>query len=378
LDSVWPDGAFSVRLNAFVAVHLWQWSDVARMPFQALSMAAAAFAALPVTAFAAFPEPLAAHADQPGSHLRAEDHRVASVAYRLAIGGASFCTAPFPITGLLLHYLPEYDQAAQTAFIRDFGLDRGPGVLSVVAGSPAAHSGLRAGDVLLAIDGSTFPSQVAMTAERDRRRWRPMVERTEALIEDRLREGPVRLTVLREGGVFDITLSSRPGCAMRVRLARSRQNNAFADGRNVIMTTALLDFLESDDELAVVLAHELSHNLLGHRQQLREQRVPHGLLRGFGKNAARVRAAEEAADRLSVGLLWAAGYDLAAAPLLWRRYQARFGGQGLFRTHPGLAARERQWNETIIELRATEGEAPSSGRHIDLANPKDVTGGKER
>jgi hypothetical protein len=352
---------------------------VARMRFQALSMAVVAFTALPVAAFAAAPvSSSASRENQPGSHLRAEDHRVASVAYRLAIGGASFCSDPFPITGLLLHYLPQYDQPAQTALIRDSGLDRGPGVLSVVAGSPAAESGLRAGDVLLAIDGSTFPSQVGTAAERDRRGWRSMVERTEALIEGRLREGPARLTILREGATFDLTLSSRPGCAMRVRLARSRQNNAFADGRNVIMTTALLDFVESDDELAVVLAHELAHNLLGHRQQLREQRVPHGLLRGFGKNAARVRAAEEAADRLSVGLLWAAGYNLAAAPLLWRRYQARFGGQGLFRTHPGLAARERQWNEAIIELNVAGGEGLSAGRQIDLANPTDAAGGKER
>lgn len=325
---------------------------------RACFIAAAALAALPASGFAAPSQSSSAVVtDAPGSFLRAEDHRVAEVAYRLALGGACFCPDPYPLAGLLLHHLPEYGPAARADFIRDFALDRGPGVLSVAPGSPAAESGLRAGDVLLAVDGSAFPSPAAMAAESDRRRWRPLVERSEALLEDRLREGPVRLTVLRDGASFDLALSARPGCAMRVRLARSRQNNAFADGRYVIMTTSLLDFVANDDELAVILAHELSHNLLGHRQQLREQRVPHGLLRGFGKNAARVRAAEEAADRLSVRLLWAAGYDLAAAPPLWRRYQARFGGQGLFRTHPGLAARERQWHEAIAEL----GVPPTSG-----------------
>ncbi len=37
--------------------------------------------------------------------------------------------------------------------IRDFRLDRGLGVLSVVAGSPAAQAGLIAGDVILSVNG---------------------------------------------------------------------------------------------------------------------------------------------------------------------------------------------------------------------------------
>jgi hypothetical protein len=285
------------------------------------------------------------------SYLRADDHRVAAVAYQIAIAAGRLCSDSFPVTGLLLHHLPEYDRSDRADYVRAYGLDRGPGVLSVVEGSPAAAAGLRAGDVLLAVNGTTFPSPAAMARERDRRRWRAMAERSEALLEDQLQQGPAALAVLRGGETLRLTLGSRPGCPMRVRLARSAQNNAFSDGRYVIMTSSLLDFLESDDELAAVLAHELAHNLLGHKQQLREQRVPHGLLRGFGKNAGRVRATEEEADRLSARLLWAAGYDLSAPVTLWRRYEARFGGPQLFRTHPGAAARERQWNEAVAALR---------------------------
>ncbi|MFN3946371.1 MAG: M48 family metalloprotease [Allosphingosinicella sp.] len=298
-----------------------------------------------------FAAPPALAAPQGGSHLRPDDHRVAEVAWRLAVRGAPFCPAPHPLTGLLLHHLPEYAPADRPAFVREHRLDRGPGILSVVADSPAAAAGLRAGDVLLAVNGAAFPSPAAMAAERDRRRWRPMVEASEAQLEAALQAGPARLTVLRGGESFETTLAPRPGCPMRIRLARSPQNNAFADGRYVVMTSALLAFLESDDELAAVLAHELAHNVLGHRQRLADQRVPRGLLRGFGRNGARVRATELEADRLSASLLWAAGYDLDAAPRLWRRYHASFGGgDPLFRTHPGLGTRERLWEEAKVAL----------------------------
>ncbi len=53
-----------------------------------------------------------------------------------------------------------------------YGLDRGPGVLTVLAGSPAAFAGLVAGDVLLAVNGTPFLSPVAIAAEPKRRKWR--------------------------------------------------------------------------------------------------------------------------------------------------------------------------------------------------------------
>lgn len=145
------------------------------------------------------------------------------------------------------------------------------------------------------------------------------------------------------------------GCPARGRLARSNQPNAFADGRYAIMTTKMLDFVAGDDELAVVMAHELAHNILGHPQRLDAQKVPHGILRGFGKNAGRVRVTEEEADRLSLKLLWPAGYDVSAAIPFWRRLYARYDPIPIpkfMRTHPSLGARERMIRQAIDELGA--------------------------
>lgn len=315
----------------------------------------AALASTPAVAQTKSPEVApAALRPAPPSYLREEDHRVAAVAYRLGKAGVRLCPLASPLTGMLLHHLPEYDPQGRKAMIDAHSLQRGPGVLAIVADSPAARAGLRAGDVLIAMNSKLFASPVTMAAEPDRKRWRALVEQSEGELEEQLRSGATRLTVLRDGEKMTISLSAEPGCPTRIRLARSAQVNAFASGRYVIMTTAMLNFIASEDELAVVIAHELAHNILAHPDRLRQQKVPsRGFLRGFGKNASRVRTTEEEADRLGIRLAWAAGYDVSAAIPFWRRFYKRFDGPQLFRTHPSLEAREQLTMATIAELRAS-------------------------
>lgn len=299
---------------------------------------------------AGLPEPTVEAATS--SSLRAEDLRVAAIAYKMAIAGASLCPEPYPVTGLLLHHLPEYDAAGREQMIAGFSLDRGPGVLAVVADSPAARSGLAAGDVLLGVNGHPFPPPRSMAAMRERSDWRKAIAESEMLLESELRKGPATIDLLRGGEELQLPLDSVSGCPARARLARSSQTNAFADGAYVVVTTALLDFVADDDELAVAIGHELAHNVLGHRARLEREGVPDGLLRGIGRNAARVRVTEEEADRLGLALAAAAGFDVDAAIPFWRRYYARFDrAPQLFRTHPGLKAREKLIEEALAERR---------------------------
>ncbi len=294
------------------------------------------------------PAPVAA----PATTLREADLRVATVAYRLGSGGARFCPDRFPLTGLLLHHLPEYDEDGRRAQIALHALDRGPGVLATVADSPAARSGLLAGDVLIAVNGERFADPRAMAAERDDKKRRRMIEASEAQLEVQLRRGPATLRVLRKGLEHEVTLTAATGCPVRARLAHSTQFNAFANGAYVIPTTRLLDFVQNDDELAIILGHELSHNILGHKRRLEDQGVSGGLLRSLGKGASRIKATEEEADRLGLKLAWAAGYDITAAVAFWRRFYAAQGIQlQLFRTHPGLKARQRFVEEAVAELK---------------------------
>ncbi|HEX9932518.1 MAG TPA: M48 family metallopeptidase [Allosphingosinicella sp.] len=292
-------------------------------------------------------------ASAPGSFLRPTDHRIVSMVYRLGLAGRAYCPDLHPLTGLAFHHLAEYAPADRPEAIARYGVDRGPGILSVVEGSPAAQSGLAAGDVLVAAGGTPFPSPTEIAAESDPDRWRPRTVASEVLLEERLRSGPVRLDLLRQGRPLSVTLASIPGCPARGRLARSSQANAFADGRYAIMTTRFLAFFRSDDELAVAMAHELAHNILRHPQQLEAQGVPTGgIMRNLGRNARLVRATEIEADRLSVRLLAAAGYDLDVVIPFWRRLYARPDSiLTIVSAHPGLRTRERIIGEVLAELR---------------------------
>lgn len=327
--------------------------DVLKRPCSVLALVLRAFACL-VAVTAALSGSVyvpAFAATDTKSTLRDEDYRVAAVAYRLAIGGRASCPEPYPVTGLLLHHLPEYDAAGRRVEIARYALDRGPGVLAVVTGSPGERAGLIAGDVLLDVNGRRFPDPRRMATERSRKIWRRQINASESLIEQELRRGAVRLNVLRAGQLLSLNLGSRDGCPARVRLARSTQLNAFANDGYVIITTKMLALMRNDDELAIVIGHELAHIVLRHAQRLEEQDVPKGLLRSVGKNAERVRVTEEEADRLGLRLAWAAGYDVARAADLWRRFYAAQGlDLQLFRTHPSLRAREKALGEVIAEL----------------------------
>lgn len=298
------------------------------------------------------PQSVAETAASSPTFLREADYRVAKIGYRIGLAGRQFCPEPYPLTGMSLHHLAEYGAADRAKAAELYGLDRGPGVLAVVENSPAAHAGLIAGDVLLAVNGRAFPSPVEMARGRDNEEARPSIEASEAMLEAELESGPASLTLLRGEQEVSVRLEAVAGCPARVRLARSSQVNAFANRGYAIMTTALLDFLESDDELAVVLGHEIAHTILRHPAELEALGVPQGgPLRSFGKNASRVRKTEEEADRLGIRLTWAAGYDVTAAIPYWRRYYGKYDRlPQLFRTHPSLGARERLIRDVIAEL----------------------------
>jgi hypothetical protein len=293
------------------------------------------------------PPPTAAEAAA-STTLRRDDLRVALVGYRLALAGTPSCPERYPLTGLLFHHLAEYEPRDRPLMVARYGLDRGPGVLAVLGGTPAARAGLVAGDVLLAVNGRSLPSGASVAAEPKRDKWRRLADEAEGELEAGLRHGPVDLRVLREGRELSLRLGSIPACLGRVRLARSTQVNAFATGRTVVMTLAMLKFLRSDDELAVVLGHELAHNIFHHPAMRGED----GVLASIGIKPSAMWKREETADRFGLRLMAAAGYDLNSAIPFWRRYLRKYDWfPQIFRSHPSLGARERIAAEEIAAIR---------------------------
>src|SRR5687768_14024601 len=90
--------------------------------------------------------------------LRAFDARVATIGHRIAVASLDLCSQIQWRPGVALHALSQYSGRSREAAARDFGLDRGPGVLALAAGGPAERAGLRIDDILLAVDGAALPT----------------------------------------------------------------------------------------------------------------------------------------------------------------------------------------------------------------------------
>jgi hypothetical protein len=76
---------------------------------------------------------------------------------------------------------------------------------------------------------------------------------------------PVMFQVQRadDGRTLGVNLRPVMRCAFGVRVKNDKQINAYADGRALYFTTAIMDLL-TDDELSFVVGHELAHNILEH------------------------------------------------------------------------------------------------------------------
>lgn len=312
------------------------------------SLAVALWAAVSIAVPAAAPASRDEEAAASLEALRQQDLRVATVAFRLATKGVELCRRHDPLAGIVLHDAAQYSAALRPVAIRQFGLGDGPSLSVVVPGSPAALAGLRADDALVAIGGATL-----VDTEGGRRGSYEGVGRATATLGAALGRGVAKLSVRRDGRLIEAEVRPAEGCASEVQVIPSGEFNASADGRYVQLTSAIVGYVASDDELAVVIGHELAHNILGHRATLDAAGVGTGLFSKFGHQAAKIRATEIEADRLGLLLMARAGYDVEAAPAFWRRF-GREHGAGIFAdaTHPGWKKREAMLRATINELRA--------------------------
>ena len=112
-----------------------------------------------------------------------------------------------------------------------------------------------------------------------------------------------------------MTLTVEPvqACNYNLRLTNSTAINAYADGRNLTITTGMMDFAESDSELALIVGHELAHNTMGHiRKSITNFIVSFGGTRY-------TRPFESEADYVGLYYLTRAGYSPQGVEAFWQR-----------------------------------------------------------
>ncbi len=281
--------------------------------------------------------------------LQSLDSRATDIGYRLAVAAADLCGGGEPLAGLALHDASQYDVSVRDTVRQAFGLDaQAMGVLAVARGGPADTGGLRADDIVLAVDGEPLDLPPNTRRATTRRRDVALDHLDRALA-----DGDAIVTVTRRTQTLTLHLKPVPGCASRIEIVPGSGMNAGATGRTVSIDGRLANFVRDDDELAAVIAHEMAHNIRKHRALLDSLGVRGGLLAVVGKNAARIRCTEVEADHVGIYLMARAGFDPSAAIRFWDRFATR-GVPGFLRdpTHPSPADRQVAIARSIAQIEA--------------------------
>lgn len=267
------------------------------------------------------PEDVAAYRE-----LVDQDARLATIGYRLAYANASFCKQTERSPGWVIHDIAQYPDA-ETARAA-FGFDQPVAISVVVPGGPADRAGLRTGDGLVSWFGKPFRwGEISVSGKSYAR----LADVKTAMRETLKLENSITVGVARDEQLSEIMLNPDAVCASDFQIDSARSGkNAGADGYMVSVSIDMARYVPSDDEFGAIVAHELAHNILGHRMRLDDAKVSRGLGRIFGKSKDAILQTEIEADQLSVWLMANAGYDPHAAITFATRCQndgclGRFG-----------------------------------------------------
>jgi Zn-dependent protease with chaperone function len=267
--------------------------------------------------------------------LRSDDLRVAGVAYRLSLANAQLCAnAVAPLRGFVLHSIDQYDSADRQEAARSFALGSHVAVMAVVSSGPAQRSGLQADDQLVSVNGRSLSVAKAVSNTGS---TNEAVAFAQGILAEEMAKGEVKLRISRGAQIHEARFAADIGCASDVELLPGAGVNAWADGKRVVVSDGLIAHCRTDNDLALVIAHELAHNLLRHSERL--SAVSSGHRRLQMRTSSAEQETEEEADRLGVRMATAAAYDLSGAlpfvtALLGADDEGTIGG-----THPTSARR---------------------------------------
>lgn len=252
-------------------------------------------------------------------------------------------------------YPGEFADAA--AAVLDYG-DRLQ-VATVLAGSGAARSGLRKGDQLLTVEGKALPTgpnaETAAAAV-----FAPLVGSRAAL----------SLGVARGGANVAVSVPVTRACAFKIDLGNADNINSYADGQRVLITRGMINFAQSDEAIAFVLAKDIAHNVLGHAGLTRSSATIGGIIDNLvtlrpdlsmliGSAGVKPLPAEldVAADQLALYLLARAGYNIEHARAFWQRLAQHYPAtvlNGYTATHPAVAARLAAIDRGVLDIKARQ------------------------
>ncbi|MCE9507761.1 MAG: M48 family metalloprotease [Alphaproteobacteria bacterium] len=263
--------------------------------------------------------------------IRDQD-RVFNVSFPVLAANTPFCdraATAFGLTMWNVYSIPnEYRQAA----INVYNLHAKLAAQFVADKSPAGRAGIRSGDLIVAINGQGIPPG-------------PGARKTAYEYLDQAGDKKTDILFERNGQLINTVVQPAAICAYPVQLNySSTELNAQSDGSRIVIDKGIVRFTENDNELALVIAHELGHNAMHHIDKQQSNAMLGGLgglaidalLASAGVNSgnefgqmgqeiggqAYSVAFEQEADYVGMYFMERAGYNSTGVADFWRRYAA--------------------------------------------------------
>jgi peptidase M48-like protein/PDZ domain-containing protein len=221
-------------------------------------------------------------------------------------------------------------------------------VLFTVPNGPAYRAGIRTGDVVLSVNGERTPTDAHSTAIFSGKM--AVLARTGL---------PVEFSLRRDSKILKTTVQPEPICGYSVQVSPQPRIDAVADGsKHIAVSRGMMQFAKTDADLALVLAHEIAHNVMGHqRTKIQLQRssaeahaadtAPRRL------NPVYSRALESDADYVGLYIMARADMPIEDAPKLLERMAAAAAARGADpypTSHPPSKQRLMALQKTIREI----------------------------
>lgn len=298
----------------------------------------------------------------------AEERRLSELSHKILTGAVSLCgEKKRNILGLSIWNRQSMKKEWREAAANLYGVSNVVKVSNVISGSPAAKAGMEPGDVLTAIED--WPLPVGDGAVKKAR------EKLKELLEKN--KDSISIYLVQEGKQRTVSVEAVSACDYPAILEPTDIVNAFADGKNIIVTRGMMEFARNDKELSLVLSHELAHNTMKHIDA-KQQNALAGAAGGFvidlifaalgantqgqfaelgAKAGAGVYSVEfeQEADYVGLYAMALSNLEIEGAPDFWRRMASKSPESIKFKsTHPTTPERFLALEATVKEIKTKQ------------------------
>lgn len=285
-----------------------------------------------------------------------DSSRIQNVSFPLLQAAVPFCE-PRVTRSIGLDVATGYDfeESFQRAAREALSVGVAVSVIGVVEGGPSAQAGLQSKDIITAVNDNplvTGPNASAIY--------------NNLLQEELANDQSIKLSIQRAEESLEFEITPVTICDYSVVLVLSDDLNAYADGEGVYITRRMLRFTDSDKELALVISHELAHNIMDHIDKRQRNSLIGRVIdlaadrqgfdtRGFFGDLTRQAYSQDfeaEADYVGMYILARTGMDLDGASYFWRRMaiESPANIDSHTSSHPATAERFLALEQAVNEI----------------------------